>query len=166
MNWEHTLEDNQEQQQLPDSPVEVADMIELTPEGIRDNFSRLLNMNNHQQGERLRDVRTRLDYGEGPSSTPAPGEMRIDPTFTLPTGDRTSAFTGMMIPMPGFTLVASTQAPVSLIESLTLQPVIPLTLPPGPQQMSYQMAPPSFNHSSEPITSILPFSNPRQMPWP
>jgi hypothetical protein len=70
MNGENISEDDQEQQQPLELPMEVADMIELTPEGIRDNLSHLQElMNNHQQEECLRDVRTRLDYGEGPSST-------------------------------------------------------------------------------------------------
>jgi hypothetical protein len=86
-------EEGQEQQQPLDSPMEVTDMIELTPEGIQDNFSRLQElMNNYRREEGFGDVRVRLDYGDGPSSTPVSGGMMVNSAFTFPTGGNSSTF--------------------------------------------------------------------------
>ncbi|KAK1418215.1 hypothetical protein QVD17_27358 [Tagetes erecta] len=58
----------------PDPPPIISDMIELTPEGVRENFSRLQELiDDYVQEERLRGVRVRLAYDEEPSVTLTPG---------------------------------------------------------------------------------------------
>ncbi|KAI3828408.1 hypothetical protein L1987_02509 [Smallanthus sonchifolius] len=68
MTGEHTPQGRLAQ--TLEGPVEISDMIELTPEGIRDNFPRLKElMNEYAKEARLQGVRVRLDYEEEPSIT-------------------------------------------------------------------------------------------------
>ncbi|KAD5507446.1 hypothetical protein E3N88_15149 [Mikania micrantha] len=106
---------------LRDSPV-IADMIELTPEGVRDNFHRLQELvNNYIREERLRGVRVRLAY-EGDSSLPLtpphPNNSNLQTSFSPQISTATNAITLVPTQIPE----ASTQTFLGLLEGVITEP--------------------------------------------
>ncbi|KAD5507453.1 hypothetical protein E3N88_15156 [Mikania micrantha] len=113
---------------LRDSPV-IADMIELTPEGVRDNFPRLQELvNNYIREERLRGVRVRLAY-EGDSSLPLapphPNSNNPQTSFLPQVSTTTNAITLVPTQIPE----ASTQTFLGLLGGVTTEPPRTETVP-------------------------------------
>ncbi|KAD4983228.1 hypothetical protein E3N88_19899 [Mikania micrantha] len=132
---------------LQDSPV-IADMIELTPEGVRDNFPRLQELvSNYIREERLRGVRVRLAY-EGDSSLPLtpphPNNSGLQTSLPPQVSTATNAITLVPTQIPE----ASTQTLLGLLGEVTTEP--PRT----------EMVPFSIGLSSQSMTLNNPYANP------
>jgi hypothetical protein len=100
MDGENPILEEVGPQQPQNDQAEVSDMIELTPEGVGDHFSRLQElMSDHVCRESLRGVQVRLSYDEELSATTTPPAVSTQGgTPFLPLARRERASVEMTLP--------------------------------------------------------------------